>query len=332
MLIQEQYNMQIKICKTFEWSEHEWKTYCVSFNRVFKKQFSTDFFKHKYSSNFCCYSYHALLLDDSDSVIGSCTIIPVKYKSGINDLLIIGQAVDVFINEENRVDPLMLRRMYHKLKSLLIEENIIAVIAVPNATAYPYWKSVVKWKDVGNLTYWMIPVKIGNIKNILKFLNPLSIIFSRIWIYSNCFFSRFFDTRDKNYKYEILDDEMFYENRFFENYHSFIEKQIKCFYRIVDEDGVKTAYLISAKKNNKTSFRALSLGTKSIINQHEVDLILFVGPLNFFQILFFKVPHKFEPKLLPMTCDILRNEDVEKFSDMLDYKNWNFGLFNYDVR
>ena len=74
-----------------------------------------------------------------------------------------GLAVDVFIREAYRVDPLMLRRMYKKLRLLLEEEQVVAVIAVPNATAYPYWKNVVKWKEVGFINYWALPVRAGRI-------------------------------------------------------------------------------------------------------------------------------------------------------------------------
>ena len=59
--------------------------------------------------------------------------------------MLIGQAVDVFILEDFRTDPLMLKKMYSKLKELLIANNILAVLAVPNAVAFPYWINVVKF-------------------------------------------------------------------------------------------------------------------------------------------------------------------------------------------
>jgi hypothetical protein len=69
----------------------------------------------------------------------------------------------------------------------------------------------------------------------------------------------------------------------------------------------------------------LSLQTKS-------DVILFVDPLKFFQMQFIKVPKKFEPKRLPLTCDVLKKDEINKYADMLNFKNWNYGLINYDVR
>ena len=71
----------------------------------------------------------------------------------------IGQAVDVFILKNFRKDPLMLSKMYSNLKDLLIANSIIAVMAVPNSIAFPYWINIVKWKYLGNLKYWIIPIK-----------------------------------------------------------------------------------------------------------------------------------------------------------------------------
>jgi hypothetical protein len=45
-----------------------------------------------------------------------------------------------------------------------------------------------------------------------------------------------------------------------------------------------------------------------------------------------KVPKIKEPKKLPLTCDILDKNNVNLYSDMLNLKNWNFGLKNFDVR
>ena len=37
-----QHPMQIKVCKTTEWSDHEWKTFVDSFISVFKRDIITD--------------------------------------------------------------------------------------------------------------------------------------------------------------------------------------------------------------------------------------------------------------------------------------------------
>ena len=52
---------------------------------------------------------------------------------------------------------------YNKLKKTLIDNHVIMVIAVPNDLVYSYWKNVVKWKDIGLLQYYALPVKAGNV-------------------------------------------------------------------------------------------------------------------------------------------------------------------------
>lgn len=173
--------MEIEIKKTNELISEEWKTYIQSFNQVFHKTYQVDHFKHKYLNTIDDFSYHSLLKEDK-VVVGSCTIIPFEYYIN-NTLIRVGLAVDVFISEDYREDPYSLFRMYKKLKKELLLNDISLVVAVPNDTAYPYWKNIVKWKDVGFLKYHILPVRLGN--TILKWpnlLNPLSYLGTKIFL------------------------------------------------------------------------------------------------------------------------------------------------------
>ena len=116
--------MEIKVCLTSEWNEKTWENYCTSFNNVFKKNLKVYDFKQKYTTVTDGYSYHAILYNDDHEIVGSCTVVPFIYKKS-TELIKIGQAVDVFILEEYRTEPLMLRRMYMKLKKCLINNKIV---------------------------------------------------------------------------------------------------------------------------------------------------------------------------------------------------------------
>ena len=145
-----------------DWTGRDWESYCQGFNEVFHREFTVGYFKYKYLSVYKGYACHSLLYAEEGMVVGGVTVIPCYYMCG-EERFVNGLAVDVFIREAYRVDPLMLRRMYKKLRLLLEEEEVVAVIAVPNATAYPYWKNVVKWKEVGFINYWVLPVRAGRI-------------------------------------------------------------------------------------------------------------------------------------------------------------------------
>ena len=323
--------MDIKICTTAEWSENNWLTYCDSFNTVFEKKYDLSYFKQKYTETIDAKSYHALLLNENMEVVGGCSAIPYLYIKEDKKIRI-GQAVDVFILEEFRTDPLMLRRMYMQLKKLLIAHDISVVMAVPNATAYPYWKNIVKWNDVGDLTYWMLPIRIGNIINKWHFLNCLSLAFSYISLVFNALIMSLCNNKEKESLYELIVDDAFLKYRYPSDYYEVIIGSIRFYYRVYYEDGVQTAYLLDVMQNGKMSYKGLFKGVSYIIRKTKSDLILYIGPLRLFQTLLIKVPKKFKPKRLPLTCDILNKEDFDIYKDMLVLKNWNFGLKNYDVR
>lgn len=319
--------MEIKVCKTSEWSSSDWESYALGFNEVFEKNFPVDLFKRKYTNVIGGESYHALLLNDENKVVGGCTVIPCLYNRN-GEEFINGLALDVFIRQDYRTDPLMLRRMYKKLLKKLEENNIVAVMAVPNATAYPYWKNVVKWQDVGDINYWVLPVKIGNIVKRFKFLNIFSQVYAYIVLLISYIFS-FLNTKSKSYEYEISSNDEFYKKRFDSSYSIYSKGNSSYVYRIFDEEGVKTAYLLEAKNEGKNSFRIMIKAVRRIL-QDNVDIILFVGKMGFFQTLFVKTPKSFEPKRLPLTCDLISKDS--KYNDMLNINNWDFGLKNYDVR
>ena len=129
--------MEIKICSTQEWSYCEWESFVSSFEAIFHKGFTKDYFNNKYLSVCDRQSYHALLLHE-DKVVGNISVIPYWYRHNEDELIKIGLAADVFILEDYRSDPFTLRRMYKRLTKLLIEKRIVSVIAVPNETAYSY--------------------------------------------------------------------------------------------------------------------------------------------------------------------------------------------------
>lgn len=85
-------------------------------------------------------------------------------------------------------------------------------------------------------------------------------------------------------------------------------------------------------KNNKKDTKSLRTAIKYIIRYENIDIIIFVGKLSFFQNLLFKVPYKYEPKHLYFTADILSAANIKDEQKLLDITNWDFGLFNYDVR
>jgi len=323
--------MEIKVCTSFEFSELDWKTYQESFNAAFDKDYQLSYFTQKYATAIDGHAYHALLLNNEGNVVGGCSVIPFQYKKG-EEIIKLGQAVDVFILEAYRTDPMMLYKMYLQLKKLLIHNEIGLVLSVPNTNAYAYWKHIVKWKDVGDLTYWMFIIRAGNVIKKWSFLNVFSLAFSYLLLFFNAIMALIANNKEKQSVYELITDDAFCKNRFSPEHKKVMTGEIIFYYRIYDESGVKTAYLLDAKQKDRLSFKALFKGVSYIVRKTDADIVLYVGPMKLFQTLLIKVPKRFEPKRLPLTCDIINKDCTDMFSDIWEFNNWDFGLLNFDVR
>lgn len=321
--------MEIKVCKTTEWSEKEWTSYVYGYNEVFGTAETVAFFKDKYLSVHKGYSLHSLLLNDEGEVEGGVSVIPCKYSCGEKSFLN-GLAVDVFIRVSYREDPLMLRRLYKKLKSMLESEGVQAVTAVPNATAYPYWKNVVKWKDVGDINYWVVPVRAGNVLGKLKWvLNAGSLAYAYL-SYGLSFITSAVSGAQRCYSFAIDRNDNYVRHKFENGQYEVVKDGLyHIAYRIVDEEGVKTAYIIDATKKGLRDATAYRKAVGIVLKQ-SVDIIIYVGKMGVFQSLFIKVPKKAEPKRLPLMFDIITPDG--DFANAYDINEWDFGILNYDVR
>lgn len=321
--------MEIKILKTSEIQEQYWDCYTNNFNNVFNSNKNKLYFKNKYLQTIKGYSYHSLLIN-KDDIVGSCSVIPVEYYF-FKQKYMFGLVVDVFINPEFRQDPLCLFRMYSKLKKYMINENINHIMAVPNDIAYPYWKSVVKWKDIGQIPYYALPLRLGNIIGKYKFINNLSLIYTNTILFLNTLFLLFFNIKSKQKNIRINKENKIIEQQRYTDKHIKITSDNESyFFRLVNEDGVKVAYLIDFyNKNKNKDYRVLLKAIKKI-KKEKPDLILFVGKFGFNQLIMTRIPKNKEPKHLYFTGDILNKENIS--NTILEYKNWDFGLFNYDVR
>jgi hypothetical protein len=325
--------MNDKIIKTFhtdQISADLWNSYLNNFNLVFKKEFDLKHFQNKYKSH-NKNSYHSFLIANETDVVGALSIIPMKYNiDGLRRN--IGLVVDLFVLSEFRNDPLVILKLYLELKKLIKKSEISIIVAVPNINSVSYFTNILKFKKIGNLKYWIFPVNVGNIKlNKNKLINYLSNLISRINLALNYPLSILVNSSRNNFKISLDLNSNFIKNRFSGPYKIYNKNNYQIYYRIFIEDGVNIAYLIHFEYKNKTNYISLWHAVNFIKKNEEIDLILYVGPLPFFQLLLFKVPKFLEPKNLPFIYENI-NFASHNIDLINDFKNWNFGLINYDVR
>jgi Acetyltransferase (GNAT) domain len=326
--------MEIKVTRSCDLSDKQWDSYTRSFNFVFNKNSLPDYFTHKYLNTIDRTSYHALLID-TDKIIGSCTVIPYNYLLG-REKIKIGLAVDVFIHPAYRFDPYSLLRMYQLLKTRVKEENIAMIIAVPNDIVYSYWKNIVKWKDIGTIPYFAYAINLANVlKSGNKILNFLSRSLASLNFGFNSIVSSLFNPTQKLFPISVDRSDPVIEEQRYTSDHIIIKNDLYSFaYRIKEENQVQTAYLIDFYNQKKLSkdLRTLLYAVKHISKHHQIDILIFVGKLRFFQTLLIKVPFKKEPKHLFLMGDIVKTVNINNTDAVFNNKHWDFGLFNYDVR
>ncbi len=321
---------QLSVCfiRSGEFSPGLLNSYTDAFKRAFGKAFSPDYFRHKYEAPVSGSSYHSLLTagNNPGRIAGSCTVIPFEYHV-FENTEVIGLVVDVFILPEYRYDPFSLPLMYDSLKKKVMEDGISFLLAVPNEMAFPFWKNIARFTEITQLRYHMFPVRIGNILRKAGWLNLISRLFLQAFIPVAGSLSGLFSPASKDLPIRLFRSEKFNAYRFHDGYTSFRNKKGCFFYKICDEDGIKTAYLVDC---SPPSVSMVLSGVGHIMNHEQADAILYIGPLKGFLFDLFRVPKRLEPKTLPFMGRFLQKSSPDP--RMFDKANWDLGLINYDVR
>ena len=301
-----------------------------SFNEVFEKDVDATYLKKYYTSNPWGQCYHSLMESEGE-VVGSITALPYEYVYN-GEKKIFTYLGGLFIKEAYRNDALAMFKMYRNLKSLLQEKNVAVMMAVPNDKAFPYFKHALKWKEVANLPYYALPIKAGNVLKKSSILNAPSFIFSNITAAFHKVGVNIANPSAKEYPVHILPNEPLMEaHRYTLIHHKIKTKQYSFFYRMENEDGVNTGYLINFyNEQQRKDLKSLTAAVNHILKVEKADLILFIGTLGFKQSLLFKIPKSKEPRLLHFCVEIIDKENIKE--DVYDYNNWDFGLYNFDVR
>ena len=300
------------------------------FNEVFGKNLSVAYFEQQALITVKGYSYHSFMEVDGE-VVGACTGIPYTYMYN-GQKMIFGLPINLFVKKEYRKDPFALYKIYSKLKDMMIKGGLSFAMAVPNEQSYPYFIHALKWKDIGALPYYALPARYGNIKKRNHLFNVASLAFSYTLTTLECFRSFFMNSMEKQLPVCIVRSEPLMENHRYTSDHVKVKmKSYSFFYRFDTEEGIKTVYLIDFyNEAGKKDAKSLNRSVRYILKHVETDIILFVGKLHFTQFSLLKVPSAMEPRKLTFSGEILNK--VEVGPDIFEFKNWDFGLYNFDVR
>ncbi len=322
--------MTIQVLKTGELSEDQWKGITVGFNEAFEKNVSIDQFKKYYASTITGYSYHAFATTPEGKIVGYNALIPMPYGEHI-----FGYSGGTYILNNYRNDITLLKRLLSGLEKAGGEDGVGAILAVPNKNSLTYFTRIARFTPLDQLNYHILPIKLSKLvkKKYLRLFDILSYVLSIVVATLNYLVSIFINTKEPSKKYEIADDEIFFQKRFFQDHYNNVRnKSFNSYYRVVHEEGIKTAYIMEFRQKGIRSLRALAKIVFHILMYEKCDIIMFVGHLRMKQLLLLRVPKKLEPQKLNLVFKV--NEAVNGLHNEIISKpeNWNFSLINFDVR
>lgn len=318
--------MNIVYKKTPDLLSSEINQICNVFEHVFGRKKTVAEFKDEFLNTDLGYSFHGIVFDKDRKIVGAQSYIPFNYFVD-NTKMLFALSVDTMImpeyrNFDNIYDLWTLGREYIK------NEGIVFLFGFPNDNSYPLSVKGFGDKDIGNLSIYILPLKIGGIKQNLKYLNSLSSLFCHI-----LFFISSVNYNKLQCSYRVVKDRQTFDNIRFKWLHGdYIivrEKDGSFVYKISEYEGIRTSFLMDVHPMSKKNFNnAVKIMYKR--NHKDFDIALYVGHLDFTPFTMIKVPKRFEPKTFHFTGKILDKTTLQ--SDFIyNIENWEVNLSSYDL-
>jgi hypothetical protein len=316
----------IEFYKTKNLSEDQQQQIRNLFMDVFNKSMSFDDFQDKFYNNIKGYSYHSVLINEQDMIVGCYSCIPYEYNYFGNKLLF-GLSVDTMIQEKYRGNPFTLKKLANKVYSEMVVDGVSFVFGFPNESVYFVRKKILKWEDIGSLKYYFMPLNMRPISTSLKSLNIFIKLYSKL--INRLVKNEWCDNELMKKNITKVNDDKFIRFRYNKTYTVIKYKNGYFAYKVYNEGDVKTAFLLDVYPMVKCN---LEYAVKVIYNEerNNVDMILYIGHLDFGVMNLIEVPKKYEPKSVRVSGKILDVKNVD--SRIFDIIKWDVNLSNYDVR
>jgi hypothetical protein len=317
--------MQYIVKKTTELTEQEQLEIVSLFNNVFNKYRTLEDWRNQFLNNALGYSYHALMIE-AGIIVGGFSYIPSYYIIS-NRKYLFATSADLMISKQYR-GIIHFYSMVSVIHEYIKRDGIIFVYAFPNDTSYPILTKSELMQDIGNLTTYCLPYRIGGIKPTLKLCNWLSSIFVNMYVFLTSLFASKIVHRFPIEKEAATYNATRYK-RLDGKYNVANYKGSEFVYKLMEYEGIRSAFLIDLFEKSATNFnKAVRYIIKN--HQHEFDILLYVGYLPFHFYGLIQVPKKLAPKSFHFTGEILRKGEIDN-NLVFDISNWDVNLSNYDL-
>ena len=323
----------IIILRTDEISDDLWRQIGHGYKVCFDIEHTPDEFRESFSRSITGYTFHALKFTEDGKLMGHNYFQPRPYILN-GEKVICAVSGGTFVLPEYRKDIFIFKELFTALSKHAKSLGWIAQIGVPNENSFKYAVKINKEKYIGDLNYYILPVHASKIiKHNNKLLDGLSHLYSTIITKGNLFLSHIINLKEKKVPLHIDENEQFLSLRLSHlEYKHIKEQDLRATYRVYDEDGINTAYIIYFSQNGKRTSKALSHTVNTILKNEKIDAILYIGTMNMAQTLLTRVPKKFVPHRLTATVAVFDKTNKELVDILSSLKNIDYGLINFDVR
>jgi hypothetical protein len=310
--------------RTNELTESEQQQMRDLFEAVFNKKMTKDVFERKFFCTPQGYSYHGLMLHE-ENIVGASSAVPGRYKF-FGQEHIFSLSVDTMIDPKYRGGGHFLK-MINLVHQGLINDGIPFIFGFPNEHFYAVQKRLLKYEDIGELDYYVLPLNIGSIIRKLKPLNFMSRGFCKL----AARYCRIPDNSEAGHSIEKVVDKQFEQHRYDSSYSRIpLGEGAECVYKIYKEEGgILTLYIIDVIPLMVASLtRAIKQICRTAVKN--VDIIIYVGKLPSKPAGLWITPDSKRPQRIRMTGKILIPNVID--DSVFEINNWCVNISNFDVR
>lgn len=315
--------MNIYCKKTTELTDHELIMMTQLFEQVFERSSSVANMKSLYSLNTLGYSFHSIIEADG-IIVGLNSYNPAYYNYYGEEMLFVNSMTSMVAKSYRDFFNFyeMVLAAYEYMKA----EGVSFVFGYPNHNSYPVLKKSKLMTEIGPMSIYCLPYRLGGIKSSLSFLNFFTAIGCTAFVTLSALFAS-----KKILKYKIEKDiESFNKTRYkrSDGYVIVNEASFSFVYRIQEYNKIKTGFLVDVFPKSSSNFnQAVRYMLKK--SGKYFDLVLYVGDVKAKGIGLIKIPSKYEPKKFNFMGKSLDNGKITE--NIWNIKNWDTNLSNFDL-
>lgn len=321
--------MKVECKKTIELSETEIFGFCESFGNIFVGHHkSPEYFRNEYLNTVLGYSFHVLLKNEKDTIVGGYSAVPILYEiSGEKRLF--ACAADLMIEEQYRNDGGNLLSIIQQMNCFLAENDIVYFYGFPNDISYKINVSLIRMKDIASLYTYILPLRVGDVKPFLKPLNPISRLFCKTLLWLSRFDNDKTVVVHKICKAHPEFDASRYEWFDPSQYVHYENGDVKAVWKISEFENVKACFLLDIFPYSKSNFNEVVRVMIKRERKH-TGLFIYVGYLPATPWSMIRLPRRIQPKNFHFVGKVIDKKQFidEDFANVLD---WDVNLSSYDL-